>query len=678
MHIEELPNTKKNRISSIRIDDYEDNRITLPERHTRSIKKPLLIIFSIVVIIVITVLVITQLIYKRPDLFKTLSKNSNKDGISLDQAGKQIDIPSDNKFIKRGKESFSKGYLTDAISEFTNVVESDASDNDKAIALTYLGKIFDEKGQFDKAIDHLNRAKNYNRKLPDIYRELALAYRHKKDFNKAAEYAGEAISLNDKDAFTHILLGNIYFDQGKTSDAIASYEKAAELEPENGLLSYNLASAMLKKGDEAAAIEYYKKAGASDKSGDIAYKAYSQLGVIFLERKQFSEAEKYLKLSTTIRPSDAVARYNLGIAYLRLNKKDQAIEEFKASEEAGEGDAALMENLGETYFSMKDYDRSLAAYEKIRGANTRNVKILSRMGEIYYEKGDLDLALDAYRRITEIEPATENARVAYLNMGNIQDDIHSYDEAIESYKKSLAISDKDDAALYNLGISYKHAGKPELALSTWRRASELARDNPGPLIAIADYYYEKGYYDLAEIDYQKIIKRWPNIQEAHFKIATMYYKRGQYDYAEKAYQKTIEINENGDLARKSFINLALLFARKKPDEKTLDKSRQMLQKSLMIKPGDSEALYALGIILMKNEQMEKAIETFYQALKGAKDTKVKAEIYNNIGKAYYKQKDYRKSLQAFTRGSEEDPSNEEIRLNRRVSSRAYEKELGTD
>jgi TolA-binding protein len=81
---------------------------------------------------------------------------------------------------------------------------------------------------------------------------------------------------------------------------------------------------------------------------------------------------------------------------------------------------------------------------------------------------------------------------------------------------------------------------------------------------------------------------------------------------------------------------------------------------------------------MKKEMYDKATDTFYQVVKGANDSKLVADAYNNIGKCYYKKRQYKKALQAFTRGIDEDPANEELRLNRKSASQAYEAELGRD
>ena len=658
---------EKNRISGIEAVSPED-----AGEGKKFDKKPVIIVSIIAALLIIGVLVITQVIYKKPGIFTPASENPNApfDGVKREER-----LTSDNAGIKKGRESYSRGYIPDAITEFNNVIESDAPDRDKAIALTYLGIISDDKGEYDKAIDFFNRALTYDRKNPDIYKNLSLAYRHKKDFNKAVESAEQSASLNAEDTDAKTLLGNIYFESGKFDDAISAYRSVLDKNPGNPRVLYNMGSALMQKGDEFAAVEYFKKAGAADRIGEVAHRAFSRLGVIYTERKDFAEAEKYLKEAVAIRPGDALNRYNLGIAYLRQKKTAEAMEELSRAEELGEGNAALMEGIGDAYYSVKNFDKSLEIYNKIRKVNERNITILSRIAEIYYQKGELDNAFEAYRKITTIEPATENARVAYLNMGNILDDAHRFEEAIEAYQKALSISPKDDATYYNLGIAYKHAGKPELAVASWKKAAELDANDPNPATAIADYYYERGFYDLAEPEYRRIIERWPQLQEPHFKMGTMYYKRGNYDYALNAYGKVIELDPNSDLARKAMINKAILVSKNGKDDETMEKSLNLIQKALLMKPDDAEGLFALGIIYMKKEMYDKATDTFYQVVKGTGDSRLVGDAYNNIGKCYFKKRQYKKALQAFTRGVDEDPTNEELRLNRKSASQAYEAEL---
>jgi tetratricopeptide (TPR) repeat protein len=663
---------EKNRISGIEAVDDDAGVKKLKARPII----PILILASIAAVLLAGTLIVTKFFYNKPGVFT----RSSGDQISplTDIKHGTDNLASDNTHIIRGKESYARGYLPDAITEFSAVVESDANDRDKAIALTYMGMISDDKGDYDKAIEYYNRAQTYDKKNPDIYKNLSLAYRHKKDFDKAIDSARQSSSLNSDDTGAKKLLGDLYFERGNYDDAISRYREILDKSPEHPGVLYNMGSALMAKGDEFSAMEYFKKAGAADRIGEVAHRAYSRLGVIYMERKNFEEALKYLKDAVAIRPNDALNRYNLGIAYLRRNMTEEAMGELAKAEQLGAGNVSILEKIGEEYLNLKKYDKGLEVYNKITKNNEQNVKILSQIAKIHYEKGELDKAYETYRRITLIEPATENARVAYLNMGNIMDDAQRYDQAIESYEKALSISPKDHTVYLNIGIAYKHAGKPELAIKAWKQSADLNANDPQPLVAIADLYYERGYYDLAETEYQRVISRWPNAQEPHFKMATIYYKRGKYEYAMNAYKKVIDIDDKSDLARKAIINRAVLMSKTGKGEESLNASIDLIRKALIMKPDDPQALMALGIIYMKKERYDNAMDTFYQVIKGAGDSKLIADAYNNIGKCYFKKRQYKKALQAFTRGVDEDPGNEEIRMNRRVATQEYEKELGRD
>src|SRR5208283_229488 len=153
----------------------------------------------------------------------------------------------------------------------------------------------------------------------------------------------------------------------------------------------------------------------------------------------------------------------------------------------------------------------------------------------------------------------------------------------------------------------------------------------------------RGYYDLAETEYQRIAARWPAVQEPHFKMGTIYYKRGNYEYALNAYKKVIDIDDKSDLARKAIINQAVLMSKIGKGDENLDASINLIRKALIMKPDDPQALLALGIIYMKKERYDNAMDTFYQVVKGSGDSKLVADAYNNIGKCYYKKRQYKKA-----------------------------------
>ncbi len=673
---------KKNRIkdiNSINAIDSVDS-IEVSKEPKKGTINPFTISLAIIAIAIVAAFIILKV--KKPEFFSFMNSNKTKDAGKNSLNTLPTDDKIDNKYLsssnvklKKGIESYLKGYFTDAINEFNGVVESGATDKDKAIALKYLGMIAYDRKQYNKAIEFYNRAIKYDSKYPQLYKNLAKAYRKNNEYSKALQAIEKAISLNSDATVPHMLKGNILYDIGKYKEAVSAYKTALKLKPNNPSLLYNLALSFLKAGDEFAAIEYLKKAGGLDTSGEVTFRAYSRLGIIFTEKLQFNHAEQYLLQAKRLRPKNSLIAYNLGIAYLKQKKQDLALKEFSDALKYSSKDKNMLEYLGEAFFTAKDYDNSLKAYNIILKDNKRNIKLLSRVAEIYYEKKEYDKAYSMYENITTLAPATENARLAYINMGNILDDTGKYSDAIEAYKKALIINDKDDVALYNLGIVYKHANSLDDAIKAWDRAAKLNSKNQRPLIAIANLYYEKNMLDLAQRSYQKLAYRWPQNQELLFKLGTVYYKRGNYKQAAAQYDKVLQINKSSSFARKAMINKATIIAKSKSDETSLATSLNLVQQALLLKPGDAETLYALGTIYAKRNLFDKTIDTMYQVVKATRNNKLLAEAYNHIGKSYYKKQQYRKALKAFTLGIEHDPSNETMRLNRRTTAKAYETSL---
>ncbi len=585
---------------------------------------------------------------------------------------------SGNSHIRNGRESYAKKYYRDAAAEFNEVLESDASDRDKSLALLYLGKISYDTEAWEKAVSYFKQALTYDSSNREAMKQLARTFKFTKNYTSAVQYAKDAVSKSPDDTDAMLLLGNIYFDMGRYTDAAEQYRRCVEKTPENARALFNLASALLKTDDEFSAVEYLRRAADADRYGEIAARASSSLGIIFTERGDSELAVKYLRQAVSIRPNDALNHYNLGVAYLKTGNQESAVAEFETAEKLSGKEEKMLENLGDMYSRLNRYDSSISVYKKILANSSRNVRILARIGEIYFKNGEPDKALEAYGKIVKTEPAGENARNAYLNMGNILDDLQRYDEAAEAVTKALAINSKDDSALYNLGIIYRHSGKPELAVEAWKKASELNTVSPAPKLAVADCYYEQGFFDLAEKEYRDILDQWPDIQEGHFKMGSLYYKQNQPGYAYKAFERAAKINVNSELARKSYINMAVINSELRPDEKGIDESVELIQKALLLKPGDPEALLSFGVLLVKKGQQDRAVDTFYQVIKNTTDSSFTAKAYNNIGKTYFAQKNYQKALTAFSRALEENPSSEEIRMNRRAASQAYDRERSAE
>lgn len=157
---------------------------------------------------------------------------------------------------------------------------------DQGQALYAQKKYTEAAAMFEQALP-LAKEKNVQvivARLADTYGKAASAEADRdargRDEQKALEYYQKAIEANPNDASLHNNRGSLYAEMGKTAEAQAEFQKAAELDP-------------------AAAGTYYYN-----------------LGVVLVNKSKMDEAAAALKKCTDLDPQNANAWYWYGMALL--------------------------------------------------------------------------------------------------------------------------------------------------------------------------------------------------------------------------------------------------------------------------------------------------------------------------------------------------------------------------
>ncbi len=155
---------------------------------------------------------------------------------------------------------------------------------------------------------------------------------------EAAEVLEKAYYLAPDDADVLINLGGAYILQHKFADAIAILEEATRVAPDNPMVWTNLAAAYLGhlehagEEEQRAAIAAFKKALELDpKAPHVNY----NLGLIYLQRGDLTEALAHFRRALDVNPADKDALHYVQKLRLRL-AKEQAQEKGQSSESSGE------------------------------------------------------------------------------------------------------------------------------------------------------------------------------------------------------------------------------------------------------------------------------------------------------------------------------------------------------
>ncbi len=161
-------------------------------------------------------------------------------------------------------------------------------------------------------------------------KEQAKLYYKKGDYIKALKAAKKAEECNPDDPELYYRIGLIYYQRGKTYDAINYFKKSLEID--SGFSDSHMALGMvyLELGRYDDAIESFKVV-VNDDLYESPGTAYSNLGYAYMKKKDYSNAEYYLKKAIKTNPRFCVAYCNLGEMYSLKGEHEKAIRKLKKS-----------------------------------------------------------------------------------------------------------------------------------------------------------------------------------------------------------------------------------------------------------------------------------------------------------------------------------------------------------
>lgn len=142
--------------------------------------------------------------------------------------------------------------------------------DDMAQAYLYQGIIAVKKFDYAGGVEHYRTAIKHDPDNVRLHMLLGGALVMDQKLKEADRVFSQASSLGDLDAGAFMMWGNALIDLGQVNDAISKLNLAIGLAPQHPALRLNLGSALEKLGENALAIEQYRKAIELDPSFALA------------------------------------------------------------------------------------------------------------------------------------------------------------------------------------------------------------------------------------------------------------------------------------------------------------------------------------------------------------------------------------------------------------------------
>jgi tetratricopeptide (TPR) repeat protein len=146
------------------------------------------------------------------------------------------------------------------------------------------------------------------------------------DYSGAIQALEKALTLSPGAVDATSLLGWAQMLNEDYDDALGNFSKVLMKEPANALARINVGYICLKKGIFGEAIEHLSKAIRLDNDRKATLYAHYYLGLVYLEREMYEDAQTFLRKTLKLGPNLIEAYFELGRALWLGGERDEAVQ----------------------------------------------------------------------------------------------------------------------------------------------------------------------------------------------------------------------------------------------------------------------------------------------------------------------------------------------------------------
>ncbi len=357
---------------------------------------------------------------------------------SFHQISNSINKIKDNK--KKHSLNFDKlvlknhyyrqiGKKSQALEEMEIIIKDLESDhtntaNDSSnLYYTYLqlGQIHSEEGNYDEAINYYKRARDFTRNPKAFYGYIGVAYRNKKEYEKAKFYIKEEIES--------------FIEREKNNQPFAPSLLSADYR--------NLSNILVKEGNWDKALQYLLKSRNYISSNNSAYPyTYIQEGNIHLAKKEYQNALNSINEGLRLKKKSLQIDKNVQFVKFYSSLGDVHFEKgtlLKALDYFQLAMINLVENFNDTDFSenpLPDYLDNRKSLLEILNKKIKALVILSEE-EVALSKEDQKYTKLAYKTAKTAIALIDNIRVDYFSEADKQ---FLMEQSYPIYKQAIQLA----------------------------------------------------------------------------------------------------------------------------------------------------------------------------------------------------------------------------------------------
>jgi tetratricopeptide (TPR) repeat protein len=254
----------------------------------------------------------------------------------------------------------------------------------------------------------------------DALHLMGLLALHAKQYDHALEWIARAIGQDPRPEYL-ASLGTTLQQQGRREEALAAFDKAVQLKPDDAELWKQLGNILLElERYDHALLSFQHVLKLDSRHQDAAYKS----GVLLDQMGRFEEAVAHLNLCDEVLPNHAPTLQARARALYNLKRFEQTLADNRRANTLDPGNADTCNNIGACLQALGREQEALSWFDQALGGLPNAIEILNNKAFILGQLQRFDEAFACYDQIRtrHLNNATTDWNLALLQMltGNFE------------------------------------------------------------------------------------------------------------------------------------------------------------------------------------------------------------------------------------------------------------------
>jgi len=363
------------------------------------------------------------------------------------------------------------------------------------------GKDALSRGDYLKAIESFRDAAQDDKKNPEGFYLLGMAYLLADSTDQAIPAAVQARELSPNDPQIYLLLGDIYWKQNIPAAALEQYKHATELDSTKGDVWLKVAQASRKLRQYNIARDAYLKVIQLDSTNVIALK---EVGIIYYKSKQWQNAlPLYFRLAKMYPDSLTIQTQYVMVLYKNDYCKDVipvakwVLDRNPENEEISTIYADCLGKSGQDSIAIREWEK--------HNPDSMKTEDLMALARAYKRTGEYEKAIPTFLRILKRD--STRCEVPY-DLGTTYMKVKDYAKAVPMFEKKIVCDTSSGyqfASLLNEAMCWMQLKKFKEAKEAVLGSLRFRPDNIQAWQVLAQTYGQLDQIDSETVAYKKVI-----------------------------------------------------------------------------------------------------------------------------------------------------------------------------